>query len=120
MWISNSMEADWFLVFANVSPEKDTKYHCLCSESSSTRFCDCQERGQIGIRGSSTCELTFRFTIPGWTCTGAMDIIFPYLHERKQVISNSIGDFQGVQFQYAEARAELEAARLLRTRQLVG
>eukprot|EP00871_Galdieria_phlegrea_P004152 jgi/Galph1/4738/GphlegSOOS_G3343.1 len=43
---------------------------------------------------------------------GAMDVIFPYLHERKQ-FGTRIGDFQGVQFQYAQARVELEAARAL-------
>jgi alkylation response protein AidB-like acyl-CoA dehydrogenase len=43
---------------------------------------------------------------------GAMDIAMPYLFERKQ-FGKLIGDFQGMQFQYAQAAMELHAARLL-------
>lgn len=43
---------------------------------------------------------------------GAMDATMPYLFERKQ-FGEYIGDFQGLQFQYAQAAMEIEAARLL-------
>eukprot|EP00871_Galdieria_phlegrea_P000335 jgi/Galph1/1301/GphlegSOOS_G5965.1 len=144
MWISNSMEADWFLVFANVSPEKRHKgITAFVVNRQAPGFAIAKKEDKLGIRGSSTCELTFQgIKVPkedvlgpigsGYKIAietlnegrigiaaqmvglaqGAMDIIFPYLHERKQ-FQTRIGDFQGVQFQYAEARAELEAARLL-------
>lgn len=41
---------------------------------------------------------------------GALDATVPYLHERRQ-FGRPIADFQGVQFQVAQAAAELEAAR---------
>jgi alkylation response protein AidB-like acyl-CoA dehydrogenase len=43
---------------------------------------------------------------------GAFDLAFNYLHEREQ-FGQRIGDFQGVQFQYADLATELEAARLM-------
>lgn len=43
---------------------------------------------------------------------GAFDATMPYLFERKQ-FGQVIGDFQGLQYQYAQVAAEIEAARLL-------
>lgn len=43
---------------------------------------------------------------------GALDATLPYLFERKQ-FGTKIGDFQGVQMQYAEVAVEVEAARLM-------
>jgi alkylation response protein AidB-like acyl-CoA dehydrogenase len=43
---------------------------------------------------------------------GALDHTLRYVQEREQ-FGHRIGDFQGVQFQLAEMRTELEAARLL-------
>jgi len=43
---------------------------------------------------------------------GAFDATMPYLFERKQ-FGQSIGDFQGMEMQYAEVAMEIEAARLL-------
>lgn len=43
---------------------------------------------------------------------GVFDQTIPYLLERKQ-FGTSIADFQGMQFQYAQAALEIEAARLL-------
>ncbi|GJQ10403.1 hypothetical protein GpartN1_g2194.t1 [Galdieria partita] len=102
-----------------------------------------KKEDKLGIRASSTCELVFQNAIvpkedilgevgTGYKIAieslnegrigigaqmiglaqGSMDIIFPYLHERRQ-FGSRIGDFQGVQFQYAQARVELEAARAL-------
>lgn len=42
---------------------------------------------------------------------GAFDSAMPYLHERRQ-FGQPIADFQGMQFQYARAAAEIEAARV--------
>ncbi len=43
---------------------------------------------------------------------GCFDQTMPYLFERKQ-FGQSVGDFQGMQMQYAEVAMEIEAARLL-------
>lgn len=43
---------------------------------------------------------------------GAFDSTLPYLFERKQ-FGQAIGDFQGMEMQYAEVAMEIEAARLL-------
>eukprot|EP00181_Compsopogon_caeruleus_P006343 CAMPEP_0184688372 /NCGR_PEP_ID=MMETSP0312-20130426/29657_1 /TAXON_ID=31354 /ORGANISM="Compsopogon coeruleus, Strain SAG 36.94" /LENGTH=398 /DNA_ID=CAMNT_0027145461 /DNA_START=121 /DNA_END=1318 /DNA_ORIENTATION=+ len=43
---------------------------------------------------------------------GALDSTIPYLFERKQ-FGQPVGEFQGMRFQLAQARCELEAARLL-------
>ena len=43
---------------------------------------------------------------------GAMDAAMPYVFERKQ-FNTVIGDFQGMQFQYAQANLDIQAARLL-------
>ncbi|KAL7702272.1 acyl-CoA dehydrogenase [Lotmaria passim] len=43
---------------------------------------------------------------------GSLDIVMPYLFQRKQ-FGRAIGDFQGMQMQYAECALELHAARLM-------
>lgn len=43
---------------------------------------------------------------------GAIDVTTRYLHERKQ-FGKSLAEFQGVQFQIAQAATDLEAARLM-------
>ena len=46
------------------------------------------------------------------TAQGALDHTLPYVREREQ-FGRTIGDFQGVQFQMADAATDLEASRLL-------
>src|SRR4026209_1783056 len=43
---------------------------------------------------------------------GALDVALDYTRERKQ-FGKQLSDFQGIQFQLAQARTELEAARLM-------
>lgn len=43
---------------------------------------------------------------------GAFEKALPYAYERKQ-FGQAIGDFQGMQFQFADVATEIEAARLL-------
>jgi alkylation response protein AidB-like acyl-CoA dehydrogenase len=43
---------------------------------------------------------------------GALDATLAYVRERQQ-FGHAIGEFQGVQFQLAQAETELEAARLM-------
>ncbi len=43
---------------------------------------------------------------------GAFDFALEYIHNRSQ-FGKKLADFQGVQFQYAQAATDIEAARLL-------
>ena len=102
-----------------------------------------KKEDKLGIRASSTVELSFdRCRVPAANVVGevgkgykiaieqlnegrigigaqmvglaqgALDHTLRYVQEREQ-FGRPIGDFQGVQFQLAEMRTELEAARLL-------
>lgn len=102
-----------------------------------------RRENKLGIRASSTVELNFdNVTVPAANvisevgkgykiaievlnegrigigaqmvgiAQGAMDATMPYLFQRKQ-FNSFIGDFQGMQFQYAQAAMEIHAARLM-------
>jgi alkylation response protein AidB-like acyl-CoA dehydrogenase len=102
-----------------------------------------KKEDKLGIRASSTCELLFEDCFVAATevlgevgkgykvaietlnegrigigaqmiglTRGALDHAVAYTKERKQ-FGKSLADFQAVQFQLAQASAELEAARLL-------
>ena len=45
-------------------------------------------------------------------CQGALDYAMKYMLERKQ-FGKAIAEFQGLEFQYAQVAAEIEAARLM-------
>jgi len=102
-----------------------------------------KKEDKLGIRASSTCPVTFTdVVIPAsqvvgevgkgykiaieilnegrigiaaqmlGIAQGAFDVTMPYLFDRKQ-FGTRIGDFQGMQHQYAQAAMELEAGRML-------
>lgn len=102
-----------------------------------------KKEDKLGIRASSTCPLTFTDVVvpkenvlgeigKGYKyaieilnegrvgiaaqmigiAQGTFDATMPYLAERKQ-FGTAIGDFQGMQHQYAQLAVEIEAARLL-------
>lgn len=142
-WISNSKEADLFLVFANANPEKGYKgITCFLVEKEWGIEVGKKE-AKLGLRASSTCPLVFdEVEVPAdnivgnlgegykiaiemlnegrigiaaqmvGLAQGVFDKTMPYLFQRKQ-FKQFIGDFQGMQHQYAQVAAEIEAARLL-------
>ncbi|MFT3766559.1 MAG: acyl-CoA dehydrogenase [Minicystis sp.] len=102
-----------------------------------------KKEDKLGIRASSTCELVledcevpednvvgevgkgYKIAIETLNegrigigaqmlglCQGAFDYAMRYVGERKQ-FGKAIGDFQGMQFQYARVAVEIEAARLM-------
>ena len=102
-----------------------------------------KKEDKLGIRASSTCPITFTdVRVPkenvlgeigkGYKyaieilnegrigigaqmvglAQGAFDATMPYLKERKQ-FGTAIGDFQGMQHQYAQVAVEIEAARCM-------
>ncbi|KAJ1674532.1 hypothetical protein EV182_003092 [Spiromyces aspiralis] len=143
MWISNSGEAELFLVFANADPSKGYKgITCFIVEKDMGVKIAKKEK-KLGIRASSTCVLDFdEVKVPESNIVGGLgqgykyaiqilnegrigiaaqmvgiaqgvfDETMPYLFQRKQ-FNSFIGDFQGMQHQYARIATEIEAARLL-------
>ncbi|KAJ1792746.1 hypothetical protein LPJ59_004804 [Coemansia sp. RSA 2399] len=143
MWITNSDEADVFLVFATVDPSKGYKGITCFVVDRDMGIAIARKEKKLGIRASSTCQLSFdNVRVPvenvlgdvgkGYKIAieilnegrigiaaqmvglaqGAFDAVLPYLFQRKQ-FGSFIGDFQGMQYQYAQIAVDIEAARLL-------
>eukprot|EP00933_Yihiella_yeosuensis_P070993 TRINITY_DN79161_c0_g1_i1.p1 TRINITY_DN79161_c0_g1~~TRINITY_DN79161_c0_g1_i1.p1 ORF type:complete len:450 (+),score=114.94 TRINITY_DN79161_c0_g1_i1:73-1422(+) len=144
IWISNSIEASLFVVFANADPSKGYKgITAFIVEKDNPGLTIGKKEDKLGIRASSTCEIILEnCRIPGdavlgevgkgykmaidllnegrigiaaqmvGLAQGSFDYAMNYMVARKQ-FGQSIADFQGMQFQYARAQMEIEAARLL-------
>ncbi|MEJ2503707.1 MAG: acyl-CoA dehydrogenase family protein, partial [Gemmatimonadota bacterium] len=144
LWITNGAEAGLFIVFANADPDAGYKgITAFLVERDADGFTVGKKEDKLGIRASSTVELSFdRCRVPGSSVVGevgqgykiaieqlnegrigigaqmvglaqgALDHTLRYVQEREQ-FGRPIGQFQGVQFQLAEMRTELEAARLM-------
>jgi alkylation response protein AidB-like acyl-CoA dehydrogenase len=60
MWITNSMEAGFFIVFANLDPSKGYKgITAFIVEKDTPGFSIAKKEKKLGIRASSTCTLSF-------------------------------------------------------------
>ncbi|KAK2071670.1 hypothetical protein P8C59_006076 [Phyllachora maydis] len=60
MWITNSMEAEFFIVFANLDPSKGYKgITAFILEKGMKGFSIAKKEKKLGIRASSTCVLNF-------------------------------------------------------------
>ncbi|KAK2743797.1 hypothetical protein FQN57_004734 [Myotisia sp. PD_48] len=60
MWITNSMEANFFVVFANMDPSKGYKgITAFIVEKGTPGFSIAKKEKKLGIRASSTCVLNF-------------------------------------------------------------
>lgn len=144
LWITNAAEADIFLVFANINQEQGYKgITCFIVESGVDGFSISKKENKLGIRASSTCELTFedvrvsKENILGEVGKG-YKVAIETLNEgrigigaqmigiaqgaydaaigytkERKQFGKSISEFQGVQFQLAKMATELEMARLL-------
>ncbi|PLW04938.1 hypothetical protein PCANC_17601 [Puccinia coronata f. sp. avenae] len=143
MWITNSKEAEIFVVFANLDPSKGYKgISCfLLEKSMGVEIAKKEEK--LGIKASSTCTLNFdNVKVPkenligqeglGYKyaieilnegrigiaaqmvglAQGAFDKAVKYTYQRKQ-FGKPVGEFQGMQFQFADVHTEIEAARML-------
>ncbi|KAJ1536993.1 hypothetical protein HK096_005524, partial [Nowakowskiella sp. JEL0078] len=143
MWITNAYEGGIFLVFANVDPPKGYKGITCFIVEKEMGVQIAKKESKLGIRASSTCSLSFDgVVVPAENILGeigkgykyAIEILnegrigiaaqmigiaqgvydesMPYLFQRKQ-FGQFIGDFQGMQHQYAQIAVEIEAAKLL-------
>lgn len=143
-WISNSIEAGLFVVFANADPTLGHKgITAYVVERENPGLTIGKKEDKLGIRASSTCEIALdNCRVPAGAvlgevglgykmaisllnegrigigaqmvglASGAFDYAMRYMCTRKQ-FGHPIADFQGMQFQYARAAMEIEAARLL-------
>lgn len=143
-WISNSVEAGLFVVFANAAPEKGHKgITAFIVEKDNPGLKIGKKEDKLGIRASSTCEIVLEDCLVPASAVlgevglgykmaisllnegrigigaqmvglaqGAFDYALAYMSTRKQ-FGTAIVDFQGMQFQYARAAMEIEAARVL-------
>jgi len=145
MWITNSMEASFFIVFANLDPSKGYKgISAFIVDKDTKGFSIAKKEKKLGIRASSTCVLNFDdVEIPlgnllgeegqGYKYAigllnegrigiaaqmtglslGAFSNAANYVWNDRKQFGTLIGEFQGMQFQLAQAWTEICAARAL-------
>ncbi|KAG9219494.1 hypothetical protein CCMSSC00406_0005388 [Pleurotus cornucopiae] len=143
MWITNSYEAEVFLIFANVDPSKGYKGITCFIATKDMGIQIAKKEQKLGIRASSTCTLNFDdMKIPAENVLGGegkgYKIAIEILNEgrigiaaqmlglaqgafnkavpytyERKQFGQPVGTFQGMQFQIAQAAIEIETARLL-------
>ncbi|KAJ7645959.1 acyl-CoA oxidase [Mycena polygramma] len=143
MWITNSYEAEIFLIFANVDPSKGYKGITCFVATKDMGIQIAKKEQKLGIRASSTCTLNFDdLKIPAENVIGGegkgYKIAIEILNEGRIGIAaqmlglaqgafnkavpytysrsqfgQPVGTFQGMAFQIAQAAIEIESARLL-------
>ncbi|KIM45762.1 hypothetical protein M413DRAFT_440800 [Hebeloma cylindrosporum] len=143
MWITNSYEAEIFLIFANIDPSKGYKGITCFLATKDMGIKIAKKEQKLGIRASSTCTLDFDdLKIPEENIIGGegkgYKIAIEILNEgrigiaaqmlglaqgafdkavpytyQRQQFGQPIGTFQGMAFQIAQAAVEIETARLL-------
>jgi hypothetical protein len=143
MWITNSWEADIFLIFANVDPSKGYKGITCFIATKDMGIQIAKKEQKLGIRASSTCVLNFDdLMIHAGNIIGGegkgYKIAIEILNEgrigiaaqmlglaqgafnkavpytyQRHQFGQPVGTFQGMAFQIAQAAVDLEAARLL-------
>ncbi|ORX70704.1 acyl-CoA dehydrogenase NM domain-like protein [Linderina pennispora] len=143
MWITNSGEADVFLVFATVDPSLGYKGITCFVVDRDMGVKIAKKEKKLGIRSSSTCQLAFDdVVVPKENVLGEVGkgykIAIEILNEgrigiaaqmvglaqgafdhampylfQRKQFNSFIGDFQAMQHQYAQIAVDIEAARLL-------
>ncbi|EIW82036.1 acyl-CoA oxidase [Coniophora puteana RWD-64-598 SS2] len=143
MWITNSAEAEIFLIFANIDPSKGYKGITCFIATKDMGIEIAKKEEKLGIRASSTCTLNFDdLRIPEENVIGGegkgYKIAIEILNEgrigiaaqmlglaqgafdkavpytyQRQQFGQPVGTFQGMAFQIAEAAVQLQSARLL-------
>ncbi|KAI0938938.1 hypothetical protein AcV5_000490 [Taiwanofungus camphoratus] len=143
MWITNSYEADVFLIFANIDPSKGYKGITCFIATKDMGIQIAKKEQKLGIRASSTCSLSLDdLRVPEENVIGGegkgYKIAIEILNEgrigiaaqmlglaqgafekavpytfQRTQFGQPVGTFQGLAFQQAHAAVEIEAARLL-------
>jgi isovaleryl-CoA dehydrogenase len=138
MWITNGPQADLIVVYAKTEPAAGSKgITAFLLEKGAKGFTTAQKLDKLGMRGSDTGELVFqdcedilgrvnegvRILMSGLDyervvlsagpigiMRNAMDIVVPYVHERKQ-FGQPIGTFQLIQGKLADMYTRMNATR---------
>ncbi|KAF8475304.1 acyl-CoA oxidase [Russula ochroleuca] len=143
MWVTNSYEAEVFLVFANIDPSKGYKGITCFLVTKDMGIQIAKKEQKLGIRASSTCMLNFDdLKVPAENVIGGeglgYKIAIEILNEgrigiaaqmlglaqgafnkavpytyERKQFGQAVGTFQGMAFQIAQAAIDLETVRLL-------
>ncbi|KIK57301.1 hypothetical protein GYMLUDRAFT_247249 [Collybiopsis luxurians FD-317 M1] len=143
MWITNSYEANVFLIFANIDPSKGYRGITCFIATKDMGIEIAKKEQKLGIRASSTCTLNFDdLKIPAENIIGGegkgYKIAIEILNEgrigiaaqmlglaqgafnlavpytyTRNQFSQPIGTFQGMAFDFARAATQIETAKLL-------
>ncbi|KIY61794.1 acyl-CoA dehydrogenase NM domain-like protein [Cylindrobasidium torrendii FP15055 ss-10] len=143
MWITNSYEAEVFLVFANVDPSQGYKGITCFLATKDMGIQIAKKEEKLGIRASSTCSLAFEdVRVPEANVIGGVGkgykIAIEILNEgrigiaaqmlglaqgafdlavpytyQRKQFGQPVGTFQGMSFAFADAATQIETARLL-------
>jgi len=145
MWITNSAEAGFFIVFANLDPSKGYKgITAFVVDKEMKGFSIAKKEKKLGIKASSTCVVNFdNVEVPhenllgkegdGYKyaigilnegrigiaaqmtglALGAWENAAGYVWNDREQFGKLVGEFQGMQYQLAQAYTEICAARAL-------
>ncbi|ANB12204.1 acyl-CoA dehydrogenase, mitochondrial precursor [Sugiyamaella lignohabitans] len=144
MWITNSAEAEIFVILANLDPSQGYKGITAFVVEKDMGVQIAKKEKKLGIKASSTCVLHFDdIVVPkenllgeegkGYKIAieclnegrigiaaqmtglaqGAFNRATDYIFNDRKQFNKLIGEFQGVQFQVAQAATDIEASRLL-------
>jgi len=122
MWITNGPDADTYVIYAKTDVNAGSKgITAFIVERGFKGFSQAQKLDKLGMRGSNTCELVFedcevdyeRLVLSGGPLgimQACMDIVVPYIHDRKQ-FGQAIGEFQLIQGKIADMYTQMNAAK---------
>ncbi|RAL65687.1 hypothetical protein DID88_005355 [Monilinia fructigena] len=123
MWITNSMEAGFFIVFANLDPSKGYKgISAFVVEKGTKGFSIAKKEKKLGIKASSTLQICHFSLNEGrigiaaqmtGLALGAFENAVKYVWNDRKQFGQLVGDFQGMQHQIAQSYTEIAAARAL-------
>ncbi|KIM84031.1 hypothetical protein PILCRDRAFT_819063 [Piloderma croceum F 1598] len=143
MWITNSYEAEIFLIFANIDPSKGYKGITCFVATKDMGIQIAKKEQKLGIRASSTCTLNFDdLKVPAANVIGGEGLGYKLAIEilnegrigiaaqmlglaqgafnaavpytySRSQFGQPVGTFQGMAFQIAQAAIDIETARLL-------
>jgi short/branched chain acyl-CoA dehydrogenase len=143
MWITNSNEADFFIVFAQGDPSKGYKGISAFAMTRDMGIEIAKKEKKLGIKASGTCTVNFDdIKVPAENLIGeegkGYKIAIEILNEgrvgigaqmvgiaqgafdkavryayERKQFGKPVASFQGMQFQIADAAVEIEAARML-------
>lgn len=142
-WISGALQADWFVVFAKIGDPASRDHRdigCFIVDSSRVGVTRPRVDRKMGVKGIDTADVVFEDVriSPEHVIGGGFRLIMQSLNAMRPIVAargiglaegalmyavdyvknrsafgQTIGDFQGIQWEIAKCATEIEAARLL-------